>query len=263
MAERLINPLLNIQNGKKYKEMIIINPYRFILFNLTDIKLKYDAGDPASYLGSGTTVNDISGNGLTATLGSAVTYDSANGGSFVFTSASSSNSFLKTVSTIPINWGTSNFTVSLWFNANNAALINQCVFSSEGGSDTPQFRLVLSEGFANKLMFIQKDASFLTPYPFRNTSTTINSTTWYNVVIVRTGLIYSFYLNGVFDGSTTATGNVNITGALLAPVTFGNRPDGTSLPFTGKIALPLIYIRGWSSDEVTSYYNSTKSRFGY
>ena len=46
--------------------------------------LHLDAGNPASYPGSGTTWTDLSGNGNDGTLVNGVGYDSANGGSLVF-----------------------------------------------------------------------------------------------------------------------------------------------------------------------------------
>ena len=74
--------------------------------------LHLDAGNPASYSGSGTTWNDLSGNGSNVTLTS-TTFNSANGGSIVFNGTSSYANF-------NANIGTTNLiTVEMWVKTNS------------------------------------------------------------------------------------------------------------------------------------------------
>ncbi|MGV1012660.1 MAG: fibrinogen-like YCDxxxxGGGW domain-containing protein [Flavobacterium sp.] len=74
--------------------------------------LHLDAGNPASYSGSGTTWNDLSGNGSNVTLTS-TTFNSANGGSIVFNGTSSYANF-------NANIGTTNVvTVEMWVKTNS------------------------------------------------------------------------------------------------------------------------------------------------
>lgn len=74
--------------------------------------LHLDAGNPASYNGTGTTWNDLSGNGSNVTLVS-TTYSSANGGSIVFNGTSSYANF-------NANIGTTNVvTVEMWVKTNS------------------------------------------------------------------------------------------------------------------------------------------------
>jgi hypothetical protein len=54
----------------------------------TGLLLHLDAGNPASYPGSGTTWTDLSGNGKSATLYNSPTYSSNNGGILVFSKGS-------------------------------------------------------------------------------------------------------------------------------------------------------------------------------
>jgi hypothetical protein len=73
--------------------------------------LHLDAGNTASYIGSGTTWNDLSGNGSNVTLTN-TTYSSENGGSIVFNGTSSYANF-------NANIGTTNVvTVELWVKTN-------------------------------------------------------------------------------------------------------------------------------------------------
>lgn len=76
--------------------------------------LHLDAGNPLSYSGSGTTWNDLSGNGSHVTLTS-TTFNSANGGSIVFNGTSSFANF-------NANIGSTNaVTVDMWVRTNSLA----------------------------------------------------------------------------------------------------------------------------------------------
>lgn len=83
-------------------------------FSNSSLVLHLDAGNPASYSGSGTAWNDLSGNGSNVTL-SNTTYNSANGGSIVFNSSTSFADFTANV-------GSSNVvTVEMWVKTNSLA----------------------------------------------------------------------------------------------------------------------------------------------
>jgi hypothetical protein len=74
--------------------------------------LHLDAGNPASYSGSGTTWNDLSGNGSNVTLTS-TTYNAANGGAIVFNGTTSYADF-------NANIGSTNVvTVEMWVRTNS------------------------------------------------------------------------------------------------------------------------------------------------
>jgi hypothetical protein len=79
--------------------------------------LNLDAGQTASYPGTGTTWTDLSGNGNNGTLVNGPTYSSANSGSLVF---DGTNDFVSTNYTPP----NVNYTVSLFFK-NTATASNQ------------------------------------------------------------------------------------------------------------------------------------------
>jgi hypothetical protein len=77
----------------------------------SSLVLHLDAGNPASYGGTGTTWNDLSGNGSNVTLVS-TTYSSSNGGSIVFNGTSSYANF-------NANIGSTNVvTVEMWVKTN-------------------------------------------------------------------------------------------------------------------------------------------------
>lgn len=77
----------------------------------SSLVLHLDAGNPASYIGTGTAWNDLSGNGSNVTLVS-TTYNAANGGSIVFNGTSSYANF-------NANIGSTNaVTVEMWVKTN-------------------------------------------------------------------------------------------------------------------------------------------------
>lgn len=79
---------------------------------ITDgLVLALDAGNTKSYPGSGTTWNDVSGNGNNGTLINGPTFDTGNGGSVVFDGVD--DHF--TTSTTPTELlGNPSFTISMW-----------------------------------------------------------------------------------------------------------------------------------------------------
>ena len=64
------------------------------------------------------------------------------------------------------------------------------------------------------------------------------------------------YINGVNQPSVSWIGDIRVTSnsLLIGELSGGN--------FNGTIAEVLIYNRAWTADEVLSYYNATKGRFG-
>lgn len=81
-------------------------------FSNSGLVLHLDAGNTASYSGSGTTWNDLSGNGSNVTLTN-TTYSSANGGSIVFNGTTSYADFTASIG------NTNVVTVEMWVKTNS------------------------------------------------------------------------------------------------------------------------------------------------
>lgn len=102
---------------------------------------------------------------------------------------------------------------------------------------------------------------------------TLNTNTWYHVVIVynpynANGKIYYLYINGSLDNDfySAVTASQTTIDAIFTQQTTTNTNVyiGNSLrSFNGKLGLLKIYNRELSADEVLNKYNATKSRFGY
>lgn len=90
-------------------------------FSNSGLVLHVDAGNPASYSGSGTTWNDLSGNGSNVTLAS-TSYNSANGGSIVFNGTTSYADFTANVGSTNV------VTVEMWVKTNSLNPPNGAMF---------------------------------------------------------------------------------------------------------------------------------------
>jgi hypothetical protein len=212
--------------------------------------MNLDAGDPASYPGSGNIWYDLSGNSYNGTLTNGPTYNSSNGGSIVldgtndYINGASISSQLTgditveawiKISTAPSDWvrviGTGanpsgNRTFGLWYATNRTILWQRYISSS--GSVGIQPNDVLATG------------------------------NWYNITATTSGNSHAVYINGVSVGTSTANGP---WGASNESITLGSAV-GIHAYLTGNMAVRRIYNRGLSSNEVLQNYNAIKSRFG-
>ncbi len=82
---------------------------------------------------------------------------------------------------------------------------------------------------------------------------------WHHIVATFDGEVMKVFGDGVEvevlnDGSIGSHSDEHLV--------IGNWADDLRFPFKGTIAEALIYNRAWTADEVLSYYNATKGRFG-
>ncbi len=212
--------------------------------------LHLDAGNPASYSGSGTIWNDLSGNGSNVTLTS-TTFNSANGGSIVFNGTSSYANF-------DANIGTTNVvTVEMWvktnvlnggmyfgFNAydvwtNNGNIGYNTANSDQYGIPSSQVNNLGIEGNWKHLTFVM------------NASSKTN-----NKIYVNGETQSMTQLTGVF-GSANANFN-NGQGKIS-----GWRYPGQTLGFllNMNVASFKIYNRELIQQEITNNFIATSTRF--
>jgi len=207
--------------------------------------LNLDAGNSASYSGSGTTWTDISGSGNTGTLVNGPTYSSANGGSIVF---DGTNDYVST----SVNFGgSSQFTVSMFVNN-----------TSRGPSDGQ----ILSIG-NEKLLFYTRtgdwEFSVYSPTIFSNipryTSTIMQLNTWYNLVGVYSGTAFEMFINGQSIYYTNTS--ISLYTLTTESVQIARRINTGLTQFPSKIATTSIYNRALSAAEVSQNFEANRWRF--
>jgi len=205
-----------------------------------------DAANPKSYPGTGTAWNDLSGNGLNATIGNSPTYSSSNGGILTYAGANSGATATGTSSLL--NIGTGDFTAECWAKPSNISLF-MLPFSLDDNLT------------GNGLIFYLSSS----PYNFRtwvagtahNSTAQITNNTWYHLVISRaSGTVYK-YINGVLDGTHVASGSCS-TGQT---VKVAWRYDA-SYNFSGPISKVSFYNTALNANQVLQNYNAVRGRFG-
>jgi hypothetical protein len=232
----------------------------------TGLQLFLDAGNTSSYIGSGTTWTDISGNSRNGTLTNGPTFSSGNGGSIVFDGTNDyiGGTGLDNAST-SLN-GASAITLSLWLKRATVSTL------------TPQNFIGFFNAFATHKFFVSFTTTNLIEANFRSanevlqqtrTTTTAFASTavWYHVSIVVNFATNSIliYVNGALQ---SATGTVSFSQTTLANgTTAGNNRVGSlgnvfTNIFNGNIAQVLIYNRGLSATEVLLNFNYQKNKYG-
>jgi hypothetical protein len=214
--------------------------------------LNLDAGNPASYPGSGTTWTDLSGNSNTGTLTNGPTYSSANGGSIVF---DGSNDYVdcgdREIFKIP-----SQLTLEAFFNISTYAGWSGIIGKSNTSKGVYVMHLSAS---AQRIRFSYNSVN---PWNVNiidgNYPLTTNQ--WVHSIITYDGSNVNFYINGSIDKSQNI-GSITFDTGAGYPVTLGQDPPGANEFFNGRISNAKIYNRALSATEISQNYNALKSRY--
>jgi hypothetical protein len=246
----------SIANGfPKYQKFWDQTTYGGIVTN--GLLMHVDAGNEASYSGSGSTWTDISGNGRHITL-SGTSYSSTDGGGIVFTGSSGNGTF---------NMGgvTTSYTAE--------AVVYAAAFNSDGSgssgimywTDNSQghgFIMEVDETTPRKWRFAHR-------YPYGTgastddfSSSTSPTAGKYHVMYVRNGSTsQKIYVNGTEVASATPVYggfDSSLTIGTIARVTNTN----TNRHWDGRMHQIRIYNRALSAAEVAQNYNFIKGKFG-
>jgi hypothetical protein len=206
----------------------------------TGLVLNYDAGNTASYPGSGTTWTNLVSGGSNATLTNGPTFNSGNGGSIVL---DGSNDYIA-LPTINTN---ASFTFEFWaLQVNESA--GSTLMSGPGGAGNLQIRMS------------QNGVSLVKSYTAELGGFGASSGTVYNtinhIVLTRSGTTYTCYTNGTSRGTLTINQTYNTTNLALGINT------NNSEPFNGRIYIFRQYSTVLSAADVTQNFNALRGRFG-
>jgi hypothetical protein len=222
----------------------------------TNLVLYYDPSNLSSYSGTGTTINDLSGNGLNGSM-SGITYTSP------YFSYNGTSSQVRVADNPLLEPGSGDWTMEVW--------VNQSVLGND---------VVLGK-FDNGGLTI--DVS----YSIRTTNTTyyaqlgsgsgsgsslfVNSTnyvgtigTWYQIVYVFSNVASNTletFVNGVSIGSVSHSlaSILNSTN----PLYIGSYNGGEFAQwFDGKIGITRLYNTSLTSSQVLQNFNADKSKYG-
>jgi hypothetical protein len=226
----------------------------------SNLRLYYDPSNPSSYPGTGTTINDLSGNGLNGSM-SGITFTTP------YFSYNGTSSQIRVADNVLLEPGSGNWTMEVW--------VNQSV----SGND-----VVLGK-------FDDGGQSADVSYSIRTTNTTyyaqlgsgsgsgggpsgtlfVNSTnyvgtinTWYQIVYVFTN-VETNTLETFVNGVSIGTVGHNLPSILNStnPLYIGSYNGGEYAQwFDGKIGITRLYNASLTSSQVLQNFNADKSKYG-
>jgi hypothetical protein len=219
-----------------------------------------DAADKNSYSGTGTTWNDISGNGKNGTLTNGPTFNGSNLGNIVFDGTDDYTS-----TNLDLSWNNTNsVSISMWIKTGNTSQSRG--FLGTGNYEW-QFRQGQYNGANNDLVFVYWDNSGgHTNGSIPSMTGFFDNTNWKHLVMTwnHTNSTMTFYKNSSLIYSLVY-GNPSLNRSSSELLQIGGNVyswDGLGAYWNGSFSGVSIYNRSLTSDEISQNYNATKSRFG-
>ena len=229
----------------------------------TGLVLNLDAGNAASYPGTGTTWTDLSGtsNGTFGSSTQAPTYNSANGGSIVF---DGSNDKVTVAATGTYDFSASRITIEVWLKISSTPVgIEQEIITTDNSGDVNTWNLGFVSGFLtfNPSSWLGSTNTATAP---RMTASNFALNTFNNIIVTSAGSgeVGKMYYNGVkqTDGTSTTIGLSYDAGR---PIGIGLEPATNRFAFAGNIAVVRIYKnKTFTQAEVTQNFNALRGRYG-
>jgi hypothetical protein len=211
----------------------------------TGLQLYLDAGQAASYPGTGTTWTDLSPNGRNGTLTNGPTYSSADGGSIVF---DGTNDFVQCSGSVTATAAT----FVAWIRRNGTQGSYDGILISRGTNVTG-----MMFQSSNQLAYIWNNA--VNAYTWQS-GLIVPDLTWCMVAVSVTSTAATAYLCQS-SGITSATNTVSHTSTTLDDIKIGQEDFGGRF-FNGRIATAMIYDRALSADEISQNFNALSGRYG-
>ena len=214
-----------------------------------------DAGNPKSYIGSGTAWYDLSEKGNNGTAYGSPVFSTDGKGCFDFATTTGANSaaaslgFTFTSNMVPT---TGNFTFECWIK-NPPASGQTGMFSNAGGGDGYRF----GPGYDGVYVLIGPN---YTEFGI-SWNGNLDSTKWYHVVTTwdRTS---AYRINAFLNGSYKNYGGIPTTQTAMQNGAPGIVRSPCCGVYTGKLAIMKVYNRLLTDEEIFINYNTTKGRFG-
>jgi hypothetical protein len=215
--------------------------------------LNLDAGNPASYPGSGTTWTNLIGSGNAATLTNGPTYSSANSGSIVFdgTNDYAGGSFISAINL-------SFYTVDFWIKPSAFGNYNQNI-SFCAYSDTSPWNGFTFHTTSSGTLYVGTKLGDRMSNIGGAAAMTLN--VWQNYTFVNNNGNCILYKNAV----SYVTQACGVSGSNNTLYTFGVVPSGGASNglINGNVASLKVYSgKALSAGEVTQNYNALRGRYG-
>lgn len=217
----------------------------------------YDPRLSQSYSGSGTTLNDLSGNANNGTLQATPTY-TATPGYFSFVGASAQ--YISTTTAIANPFP---YTVSVWFRTTTASGRNIVNFeSNQTGAGSSSYDRMLNIGSDKLLRFGNYDGT--TDVAVNNIAMTDGVWHYAAGTYGGEGTTMRLYIDGASVATATSNNSQNFTGYWrIAGTRATSWPTGMSGDgyYTGDIGPVMIYSVALTAAEIAQNFNAMRDRF--
>jgi len=219
----------------------------------SNLVLYYDPSNSSSYSGSGTTINDLSGNGLNGTM-SNITFTSP------YFSFNGTSSQVSVADNILLEPGSGDWTIEFWVNHSVITGASRILIAKTDGGNSADWGYGLRT-IANGGTFMEignGSTSITSP------SSTLSANTWYQVVGVWTNVAsnsLALYINGTLIGSNSHlfTSIKNTT----SPLYLGSFNGGQFAQWlNGRMGVVRMYNSALTGSQVLQNFNADKSKYG-
>ena len=222
---------------------------------LSNLVLYYDPSNSSSYSGSGTTINDLSGNGLNGTM-SNISFTSP------YFSYNGSSSQVSVADNSLLEPGSGDWTMEVWVNQTTSG--NDVVLGKfeAGGLAADVSYSIRTLGTAYYAQMGSGSGSGSTLF-VDSTSYTGTLGTWYQLVYVFTNVAANT-LQTFVNGSSIGTVSHNLASILETSTNLyiGSYNNGEySQWFDGKVGIVRLYSSALTSSEVLQNYNADKFKY--
>ena len=217
----------------------------------TGLVLSLDAGNPASYPGSGTTWTDTVSS-IAFTLNNGPAYSSNNGGYLEFVPASSQ--WADSATSLPSSLTT--WTVEAWHyyaGTNNNG--SPCIVTEAFAGGPINYTVGNCSDSSPNLQVGYWDGGSFHETP---AGTVLTAGQWYQVVGIYNGTATQLYLNGAFVSSTASA---SVPASSGAGIRLMRRWDAAQY-WGGRLGIVRIYDDALTAEQVTQNYDADRSRFG-
>jgi hypothetical protein len=215
-----------------------------------DLILYFDPSDVSSYSGTGTIINDLSGNGLNGNM-SNITFTSP------YFTYNGSTSQVSVADNSLLEPGSGQFTMEVWFykTSTSGSSVILGKFDNGGGSDDVSYSIRTNN--ANLFAQLGDGTGGVLNVDYVNSTTyTFSANTWYHVVYVwKSGVSLETFINGASIGtiSTTMSSILNSTN----PLYLGTYNGGEfAQNFGGRIGIVRLHNTALTSSDVLDNYNN-------
>jgi len=240
---------------------------------ISGLVLYLDPHNPSSYSGSGTVMNDLSGNSNTATLSTTGTllpiYNASS--YFNYAGTTSNDPYLNIPASTSIN-NLGAMTVSMWLRFSTTTTYNHTLFYKSDNNGTAGWFLEYAGNIGGSGLYgysMCVVGSTDARYAIGQSQITLG--VWLNIVTTWNGVFPSptinHYINGVLNVSTpivntTGSGTHNTDAAVNLQFAKFQTTGSSAADFEGDAGVLQIYNRVLSSSEILQNFNAIRGIYG-